>query len=152
MTAAMDIIREQLQQLRDREALLFNHKASIKKWCVTLWTAALFFLVTKQNCPGKLASFTIILPLIFIFWFIDSMISATLIHHAKHMMALEKKISKNDDSIDEVAEVFLVSRDKSILLPDKIFAFFEAAFTTETITVFYMSLTIISILAIINLI
>jgi len=48
MSINLDILREQLQQLRHREEMLFKHQAIIKNWCVTVWIAVLVAIVKKK--------------------------------------------------------------------------------------------------------
>ncbi|MFX0195734.1 MAG: hypothetical protein ACFFCW_06390 [Candidatus Hodarchaeota archaeon] len=146
MDRNLDILREQLQQLRQREEIYFRQRAFIKNWCVTVWSAILLVIFTRISHTDRIEAILILgFPVLF-FWGLEGISDAIQSLYGEHSIELEKRISENRLSVDNPVEVFMSSRHLQFSTSDKAIAFFKSTFTRETVLVFYLCLIGASIL------
>ena len=145
METDLNILREQLQQTREIGDSIFKHQGTIKNWCVTVWVAVFAAIATNRvSVKKETALFALFAPVI-LFWFLEGVHGGMRWLFLKQSAELERRIANKELSLNGEADIFLISRYWKHTNTDKLLAFFKAAFTAETVLIFYLCLAIASV-------
>jgi hypothetical protein len=140
----LDFTKDQMQlayaQYRsDRE---YAFKA--RNWCITVCLAVAALITTGKVSVNEWTRSALVLFPILLFWFSESMHMAlariSIDHARKHQRVL---LGLDSPSPEHLLDTFAIECTfKNTSLRDKHRAFFEAAFTTETLGLFYLLMAV----------
>ncbi len=128
--------QKQMDILMAERKMLFEEKAKIKNWCITIWVGIILAISTGKLLINDYAILAIMIFPSILFWFLETSYGAVLYLRYKQMIKLEKIFEHKNDQ--ESPSLFVFTNYDQYTPKDKVMAFIKCFLTMETITVFYL--------------
>ena len=147
----IDDVKSQLAVLIDQHNIVFQHKATIKNWCITVWIGLIAVIATNIESLNKSNALIILATPILLFWFLEAMYGGLVYLHDRQILELENYLITPKEEKLPAHGIYFFTRFCKFTRCERIKAFFHALFRMETVFILYIILIIASILLILNL-
>ena len=139
---APKIIEDQLNHFYNRIHHDRDNSIKIRNWCITIWLSLLALVNSNQLNLSKLQVLILPLMAISIFWILDAYQYMFILLNERRAREIEDAIVNEKYDPDHANEYFLLRVAEVYSYKIKLKTFLRASFLSETIVIFYLLLTI----------
>ncbi len=148
MTEASHLLEEKLKHIHTLIEVYHGHRSRAKHWCLTVWVAAFAITLTKGDNVPLFVVAGLLLVIIIIFWLLEAMYDGAIKLFYEYYNKIAKRVLSDVYKSPEIFEVDLYSGPYSKFSnKEKVEALCAGLFKTKTIVGFYLTLVVLSVVA-----
>ena len=140
-----EIAQEQLNHIYHAINRAYDNRQTTKRWALVVWTAIVAGMLSGKIILGFYEGLLVVNSAIIVFWIYEGISGAYGIFAHRQAVKLERLLTSENLETADASEYMHIQAYERLDLKEKIRAYLYALFKMETVFIFYMFLSVLSL-------